>query len=210
MRFARILSLVAISCTFAGCAKPGATTPYAHNEDLSLPVADFALTERNGKTVTKADLNGKVWVASFVFTRCIRCRQISSTVARLQSELANESDVRLVTFTVDPARDDPNELALYADTYRADKERWLFLTGKEVDIRRLLVESFKVPVTRNANATNPSDEFDHSTRLAVVDKHGNIRGYYQGMADPAEEGSAGALEADLKKLKERVKSLLAD
>ncbi len=202
-------ALVVLSL-FAGCST-SSTTSRVQNDDLSLPIADFALTERSGKIVKKSDLHGKVWIASFIFTRCTGpCPQVTSTIARLQSELANEPDARLVTFTVDPARDDPDELKKYADNRRADKERWLFLTGKENEIRRLLLDSFKVSANRNPQAKNPSEEFDHSTRLVVVDKQGNIRGYYQGMADPDIEGSAAALEADLKKLKEKVKALLRE
>ena len=37
---------------------------------LATPSATSRLTERSGRTVTKADLLGKVWVASFVFTCC--------------------------------------------------------------------------------------------------------------------------------------------
>jgi len=33
-------------------------------------IEDFSLTERSGKTITKKDLEGKPWVACFVFTRC--------------------------------------------------------------------------------------------------------------------------------------------
>src|SRR5205085_4395139 len=111
-------------------------------DDLG-PVGEFALTERGGEVVRDADLRGKVWVASFVFTRCTGpCPQVTATVARLQSELADEPDLRLVTFTVDPECDGPDKLKSYAEHFRADPRRWLFLTGKEEDIHRLLRERF--------------------------------------------------------------------
>ena len=201
-----------VAAALAGCSKPSATAPTA-NDALSLPIAEFALTERSGNIVKKADLHGRVWIASFIFTRCSGpCPQVTSTVARLQSELdiANEPGIRLVTFTVDPTRDNPNELKIYADGRQAHPERWLFLTGKEDEIRRLLIESFKIPVSRNEKSKKPGDEYEHSTRLVIVDKQGNIRGYYQGMADPTVEGSTEALEADLSKLKDKVKALLKE
>src|SRR5207237_235111 len=108
------------------------------------PVGSFALTERSGKTVTDQDLKGKVWIASFVFTRCTGpCPQVTATIARLQSELAGEPDVRFVTFTVDPGRDDLATLRQYAAHFKADPERWLFLTGDEAAIHKLLQERFK-------------------------------------------------------------------
>src|SRR3954452_3323939 len=100
---ALLLAFAACSCT-----PPGGPTPPA--DDIRFPVPDFALTERSGKPVTKADLAGKVWVASFVFTRCPGpCPAVTATVARLQADLAGDPGVRFVTFTVDPERDDPAE-----------------------------------------------------------------------------------------------------
>lgn len=191
----------------ASCSH-SSTTPERKQEPFSLPIEEFELTERSGKKVRNADLRGKVWIASFVFTRCTgTCKQITATMERLQGELANEKDVRLVTFTVDPAHDDPAELHKYAERHHADKSRWLFLTGEEKEIHRLLKESFKVPVARSEKG-KPGDEYDHSTRLVVVDRQGNVRGYYQGIAD--ESSSGDGVEGELKKLKEKVAALLRE
>lgn len=46
----------------------------AGRQALTLPalgeVPAFSLTERSGRVVTRADLDGAPWVADFVFTRC--------------------------------------------------------------------------------------------------------------------------------------------
>jgi protein SCO1/2 len=194
------------------CAPPSATTAAKSDPDdkISFPLDDFTLTERSGKKVGLADLKGKVWVASFVFTRCTGpCPQVSAAIARLQTELPDRDDLKLVTFTVDPERDDPAELRKYAEAFRADPQRWLFLTGNEEEIHRLLKESFKVPVERNHDA-KPGDEFGHSTRLVVVDRRGNVRGYFNGVADPSAPGSKEELERELKRVKEKVTALLAE
>lgn len=210
-RSAALLFLAALPA----CSAPSATTPAKPEDrptaqDVNFPLADFTLTERSGRKVSRDDLNGKVWVSSFVFTRCTGpCPQVTATMARLQAALAGEKDVRLVTFTVDPARDDPDELRKYADTFRADKDRWLFLTGKEEEIHKLLQQSFKVGVARNEHA-KPGDEFSHSTRLAVVDKKGNVRAYYQGQFDPAEGDAERQTAAEVEKIKDRVAQLLAE
>jgi protein SCO1 len=160
--------------------RPPEEAPHLLPAAEAFPVGDFSLTERSGKTVTNADLSGKVWIASFVFTRCMGpCPQVTGTVAQLQTKLADEPDVRLVTFTVDPDHDDENELKAYADKYSADPERWLFLTGKRDDLYRLIEKGFKLAVATNEKPT-PGAEVSHSTRLAVVDRHGRIRGYFDG------------------------------
>jgi protein SCO1/2 len=166
------------------------------------PVGDFSLTERGGRTVTNTDLAGKVWVASFVFTRCTGpCPQVTGTVARIQTEFANEADVRLVTFTVDPEHDDQGELTRYAERYRADSERWLFLTGPEKVFDRLLRENFHVGVDRDGGK-----EVTHSTKLALVDRRGHVRGYFDGR----QVDEQGAPVDDLPKLRQAVAALLRE
>lgn len=199
----------------AGCAPPpsqfSTPTQRTRHVDPQFPVGEFALTERSGKTVSHTDLHGKVWVASFVFTRCTGpCPQVSATMARLQQELADKSDLRLVTFTVDPANDDSAELKRYAEHFRAHPERWLFLTGKEDEVRRLLTEQFKVAAIRNAKAKGPGDEFDHSTRLVVVDRKGLIRGYYPGVRNEQSANAEQEFEAEFAALKSKITSLLQE
>ena len=71
-------------CTGCSRRRPGTVRA----ADISIPVPDFTLTERSGKKVSRDDLKGKVWVASFVFTRCTGpCPQVTATMARLQKEL---------------------------------------------------------------------------------------------------------------------------
>ena len=195
-----------------GCAPtvspPTGTTRAA---DISIPVPDFTLTERSGTKVSRDDLRGKVWVASFVFTRCNGpCPQVTATMARLQKELdlQDTPDLRLVTFTVDPDKDTPNELKEYAARYQADPERWLFLTGMpEADLHKLLHDGFKVTAQR-AERPKPGDEFDHSSRLAVVDKQGNVRGYFDGLRAGNGPDADADFADNLTHLKAKVAELL--
>jgi cytochrome oxidase Cu insertion factor (SCO1/SenC/PrrC family) len=186
---------------------PGETGPVA----FDLP--DFTLTERSGKPVSKADLQGKVWVASFVFTRCTGpCPSVTGTIARLQADLdlANRPDLRLVTFTVDPDRDTPDELKKYATHFHAHPDRWLFLTGPEADVHKLAKDGFKIAAARSASPTPPEgQEFDHSTKIAVVDKKGRVRGYFDGYRGPNDDGGAKYAES-YEHLKQAVTALLSE
>src|SRR3954469_23761172 len=150
-RFLPLAVLLAAGCGFAvlaaaGCGAWGGsrtvTTPARPEQpDLDYPVGEFSLTERSGKTVTDKDLRGKVWIGSFVFTRCTGpCPAVTNTMGRLQTELKDElkaGTVKLVTFTVDPARDDLKALRDYANARQADPDNWLFLTGDEKTIHKL-------------------------------------------------------------------------
>jgi cytochrome oxidase Cu insertion factor (SCO1/SenC/PrrC family) len=204
MRHSFAVLLIATLLAVTGCA---AWTPSPADDDLG-EVADFALTERSGEKVHRADLLGKVWVAAFGFTRCTGpCPQVSGTMARLQAELAGQPDVRLVSFSVDPDHDTPEVLRDYAQRFGADPHRWLFLTGPRDDVYRLILESFHLAVQQNeGEARRPGQEVTHSTRLALVDRSGHIRGYFDGRQVDEE----GQPIADLDRLKQRIAVLVKE
>ena len=199
----------------AGCgaaAGPRRGTP-DDPPDLAYPVGAFILTERSGRSATEQDLRGKVWVASFIFTRCSGpCPQVTSTMRRLQSELKEELDagrVKLVTFTVDPKHDDLAKLREYANSRGADPQHWLFLTGDEATIHTLLREQFKQAVERRTGPNvDPGTAFDHSPRLVVVDKEGVIRATFPGIRGDSFPDADATFEADLARLKDKVRELL--
>jgi cytochrome oxidase Cu insertion factor (SCO1/SenC/PrrC family) len=153
------------------------------------PVGDFAFTERSGKTVTPAGLRGKVWVAACFFTCCTEsCPQLSASMTRLQHELAGEPDVRLVSLTVDPAHDTPAVLNRYAETYSADGDRWLFLTGSPTEVTAFVRDRLHLGVEANMDpGTAPGSRVLHSPKLTLIDRRGRIRGYFDG-TDPAAVG----------------------
>jgi protein SCO1/2/putative membrane protein len=142
-------------------------------------IADFELTERSGKTVTKKDLLGHPWIVGFIFTRCAGpCPLVTGQMALLQQRL-KDSDVRLVTITVDPKNDTPEVLTRYADLYQADPEKWLFLTGDQDKIYKLIIESFKMPVEEQTGEDRkPGYEVLHTTNILRVNAAGVVVGKY--------------------------------
>jgi cytochrome oxidase Cu insertion factor (SCO1/SenC/PrrC family) len=212
----RLLFLVPVAW-IVGCGLfPAPSTPTPTDPpplDLDFPVGPFSLTERSGKTITEKDLLGKVWIASFIFTRCNGpCPAVTNTMARLQRELHNElatGQLKLVTFTVDPRRDDLTALNIYAKNRQADPNYWLFLTGDEQTIHQLVREQFKQTViVETGPDVKEGFEFDHSTRLSLVDKNGIIRATYEGLPNENRPDGHERFEKGLKHLQERVRELL--
>jgi cytochrome oxidase Cu insertion factor (SCO1/SenC/PrrC family) len=215
-------------------------------------VPDFGLIDQRGRAVRRADLEGKIWVASLIFTSCPdECPLMTAELAQLQSDLASIPDLRFVSISVDPERDTPALLSQYADRFNADPERWLFLTGDKRAIYQLAREGFRLgvvdpteqpqssPINSNPLGTprrsldqsspsfqgrrmsgwsqtfrgwlryaEPSMAFAdhdrakdtlHSTRFVLVDRHAQIRGYY----DSREE-------ADLQRLRQHLQILLRE
>jgi protein SCO1/2/putative membrane protein len=201
---------VLIACLCLGCASCQ-YLPQGRPPDPTLPyVGDFSFTERSGRTVTKADLLGKVWIASFTFTCCnSSCPQINATVRKLQDDFASMPDVCFVTFTVDPEHDTPEKLTQHAQGLGADPQRWFWLTGPQGDIYRLLKESFLVGVKRNEKPRDDEEAVGHSTRLVLIDQRGQVRGYYQGMRDKYDPDPEQSYQDSQAKLKRDVRLLLA-
>jgi protein SCO1/2/putative membrane protein len=192
----------------SGCAHRTPSPLGRAPSPLDHPVADFSLTDQDGRTVTRADLLGKVWVASFLFTRCATlCPQVSATLAQLQHDTKGQDWLVLVSFTVDPDHDTPAVLKKYADDHGADPERWRFLTGEREGLYRLIRESFLVAVEQTqGTARTPGNEVTHSPKLMLVDKRGHVRYYFDGR----KVGDAGEPVNELPQLEEKLTDLLRD
>jgi protein SCO1 len=203
----RALAILLI-CTLllAGCAGP---LPSCTVDDDLGSVADFALTERSGRTVHRDDLLGKVWVAAFIFTRCAGpCHQVSGTMARLQHDLAGLDDLRLVSFTVDPEYDTPKVLSEYANRRRADPERWLFLTGEPDKVYSLIRDGFHLYAEPNRGPERTEgNEVTHDVRLALVDRRGHLR---MGKTSTGYGYFDGTKAEDIPLLEEKIRTLLQE
>jgi len=168
-------------------------------DDDATRIPEFSLTERSGRTISRADLEGSWWVADFIFTRCTGvCPLLTARMAELAQRLP---DVRLVSFSVDPDYDTPSVLSRYAEgavPQGGAPEQWLFLTGPRETLHGLIGSGFHLSVS--AAAPSPAAEGElvtHSDRLVLVDPDGYIRGYYHG----TEEDAATKIASDLADLR---------
>ncbi len=184
IRLGLVLIAVVLVVRVSGPGRPLVHAGVASEELPKMSIVPaFALTERSGKTITNHDLAGKVWVADFVYTTCPGpCPMITAGMAKLEDAVANDPQVQLVTFTVDPQTDTPQVLAKYADQFGADPNRWWFLTGPEKAVYDLIGNGFHLAVQDNRNQPPQEGQFTvtHSTYLALVDGDGTVRGYYDG------------------------------
>lgn len=145
-------------------------------------VPQFELINQEGRRFGFAQLKGKIWIADFIFTMCPGpCPMISSRMSELQKPLEN-TDVHLVSVSVDPEHDTPEILRGYAKKLQAQPQRWDFLTGSKEAIYDLSRNGFKLAIAdSSAEAGTPV----HSTRMILVDRRGEIRGYYDALAPDA-------------------------
>jgi protein SCO1/2 len=152
--------------------------------DVIGQVPPFSLTNQFGNTVSLSNLLGSVWVADVIFTRCpISCEKMTQRMKILEKEISARGDVQLVSITADPDYDMPPVLRQYAHERGLNQQRWHFLTGRKADVYALSVTGLKFAVLDNEDKTIPNNFFVHSTQFALVDRHGRIRGYFEGTDD---------------------------
>ena len=150
----------------------------------------FELTAQDGSPFGSKDLAGRVWVASFIFTRCDTvCPAITRQMARIQGRTRNlEPAFHLVSISVDPEFDDPARLAVYARAHRASPRMWTFLTGPIDAVRETVVRGLRISM----DPERPGGDAFHGTHLVLVDGEGRIRGYY----DPEDAGAVERVVRD--------------
>jgi cytochrome oxidase Cu insertion factor (SCO1/SenC/PrrC family) len=128
----------------------------------------FDLTDQNGEPFSSKSLEGQPWVASFFFTQCpAACWKLNQALAKWQADHP-QSRIKFVSITCDPQDDTPAALKLYANHFKADPNRWTFLTGDMNYITKVGQDMFMVAVQRET----------HSNRAMVIDRKGNIRGSF--------------------------------
>ena len=159
---------------------------------ISGSVPDFEFTDSNGETITRADMEGKVWVADFIFTTCtMACPIMTGNMNLIHKSFKDDNNVRIISISVYPEYDTPEVLKEYASRYNANTDRWHFLTGPEESVKNIIKTGFKIG--------DYEDIIFHSEKFALVDVRGNIRGYYSGMETE-----------DMSKLKKDIKRLLRE
>ena len=182
------LKIVVGLALVAGLGSWLAVVALAHHEQAGgIPVdhpralADFSLTDRTGRTVSRADLQGKVLVVSFLFTSCsLTCPEVSRRMGDIQQLTAGMPEVQLVSVTVDPRTDTPGALMKFGAKYGADTNRWYLLTGAKPVLYGLIATSFL-----NQDNTDPfiamPGNFTGTERIAVVDRQGRTRRFFDGL-----------------------------
>lgn len=169
-------------------------------------IPPFSFINQDGKIITNADYKGKIYVADFFFTTCPGiCKTMTANMLRLQKEFEKNKDFYLLSHTVNPEKDTVETLRRYARDKGANTENWNFVTGSKDSI-------YKIAAAYFANASPDSlapGGFLHSEFFILVDKEGNIRcrkeddGNIKAVYD-------GTSEADMRKLKDDIKVLIAE
>lgn len=165
-------------------------------DELDWKVQDFSAVNQDGEEITLADLDGDVWLTSFIFANCVTvCPPMTANMASLQEELlAEDLDIPIISFSVDPDSDTPEVLKEYGEQFGADFSTWQFVTGYSFEeVQELSRESFKALVEWESE---DSDQVMHGTSFYLVDQDGTVVKKYDGLEPPHEE-----IISDIKKIR---------
>ncbi len=190
------LTLLAATSVLVAAADPARTAEYDYDAlkpgSYTLPVikqaAGGALLDSTGKQVRLAELtHGRITVLSFIYTRCAAakaCPYATGVLLQLHHESADDptlaGQLRLVSLSFDPANDTPQRMADYA---RLAAERpaaapWHFVTTRSQAELRPILEAYGQAVDRKANPADPTGPLNHTSRVFLIDRRGNIRNIY--------------------------------
>ena len=143
-------------------------------------IPDFKFLNQDGDTITNAAFDEKAYVVDFFFTSCPTiCPKVKKQMLRIHEKYQANPELNLVSYTIDPKRDNVEHLSSYAKNLGVTSENWHFLTGDKWELHGLADDYFSV-VIEDEDAPGG---FDHSGRLILVDQNRNIRSFCNG-TDP--------------------------
>lgn len=141
-------------------------------------IADFSLTNQNGKTVTQKDFKGKIYVADFFFTTCPNiCIAMTDNLLKVQEKIKNNPNVMLLSHSVTPKIDSVPQLKKYAIEKGVIDKKWNLVTGDKKEIYDLARKSY-LAVKEDGDG-GPFDMI-HTENFILVDPDRRIRGFYDG------------------------------
>jgi protein SCO1/2 len=141
-------------------------------------IPDFEFINQDNEKVNKQTLKNKIYVTEYFFTTCKSiCPIMNNYLEKVYKEFKNEKDFLILSHTVDPETDSASVLKEYANAHGVNDKRWLFVTGKKVDLYNLARKGYLL----NAEEGNGGEEdFIHTQNFALIDKESHIRGFYDG------------------------------
>jgi protein SCO1/2 len=157
----------------------GRRTLNSQGDTIYHTIGDYWLIDQDGNEVTPSTFDDKVYVADFFFTSCPTiCPTMKTQMLRVHERFKNDSDVAIISHTIDPKHDTVAVLKDYAERLGVDTSgKWFFVTGDQSEIYRLGQSEYMVTAGADSNAPGG---FIHSGAFILVDEMKRIRGVYDG------------------------------
>lgn len=142
-------------------------------------ISRFSFTDQWGRQITEKDIDGKIHIANFFFTRCGSiCPVITENMKMVQNAFRDNQNVVILSYTATPWIDSVAVLRRYAIKNGVNSPSWHLLTGRKSEIYRLARLSYYAE--EDLGFTKDSTDFLHTEHILLIDKTKRIRGIYNG------------------------------
>lgn len=149
------------------------------NKNVTYQVGSFAMTDQHRNKITDADIEGKIHVANFIFTRCGSiCPVMTKHMKLMQDVFKNSNEVVMLSYSVTPCIDSVARLKDYADNNDITAKNWHLLTGSKSEIYTLARQSYFAE--EDLGFSKDSTDFLDTEHILLVDKSKTIGGIYNG------------------------------
>jgi protein SCO1/2 len=157
-------------------------------------IANFSFVDQDSTVITNETFKGKIYVADFFFTSCRTiCPIMKTQMLRVYDSVQNNSDVLIISHTIDPEYDTVGLLRDFANRLGVKSDKWHFVTGIKDSIYNIAQTSYFATAMEDKTEL---DGFIHSGAFLLIDKEGRIRGKYD-----------GTIEEDVNRLIEDIRRL---
>nr|MBP6411279.1 SCO family protein [Pseudarcicella sp.] len=186
------LSLVVLSTIIIACSQSPKQLPFLGNKSLKKSIVNgkeftdtvyhsipnFKFINQDGDTISEKTVKGKIYVADFFFTSCPTiCPTMKTQMLKIYKKYLNNSQVMLLSHTIDPSNDSPEVLKNFAENLHVNTQKWQFVTGKKEDIYKIGQKSYMVSAVDDPSQPGG---IVHSGGFVLVDTKLRIRDIYDG------------------------------
>lgn len=149
------------------------------NDTVFHKIPAFSFLDQNGNVITNESVQNKICVVDYFFSTCQSiCPFMSSELSRVHEAYRSNPEVIILSHTVDPQTDTPEQLLVYASQFNADSKSWKFLTGSKEELYKLARKGYLLEASEGNGG---KEDFIHTQNFALVDGLGHIRGFYDGL-----------------------------
>jgi cytochrome oxidase Cu insertion factor (SCO1/SenC/PrrC family) len=190
--FVTVLLLASASWSYGGERAADydydAPTPGSYALPIIKSAADGALLGTNGQPVQlRALTRERVTVMSFIYTRCAAakaCPYATGVLMQLHRASADDpalaKELRLVSMSFDPVNDTSERMAAYSAlaSPRPTAAPWHFVTTRSQTELDPILQAYGQAVDKKKNPADPTGPLNHTLRVFLIDRAGNIRNIY--------------------------------
>ena len=152
------------------------------------PLADFSLTDQDGRPFSLANLRGHWTFLAIGYTSCPDiCPMTLATLDALEGAIAKEDTreggqprAQFLFISVDPERDTPERLAQYVRYFNPD---FIGATGDDAQLRALAAQLGVLYAKVDGQDTAMGYLMDHSASILLLDPQGRLSAIFSAPHD---------------------------